>query len=57
MLVQKTDCSEETARNLVFNSINSKVFGNYKEGEKALQNGGFTIQKEASFNDNYNFEF
>lgn len=56
-LVQKTDGSEETARNLVFNSINSKVFGNCKEGEKALQNGGFTIQKEASFNDDYNFEF
>lgn len=56
-LVQKTDGSEEAARNLVFNSINSKVFGNYKEGEKALQNGGFTIQKEASFNDDFNFEF
>lgn len=56
-LVQKTDGSEEAARNLAFNSINSKVFGNYKEGEKALQNGGFTIQQEASFNDDFNFEF
>lgn len=56
-LVQKTDGSEEAAKNLVFKSINSKVFGNYKEGEKAFQNGAFTIQKEASFKDDYNFEF
>lgn len=56
-LVQKTDGSEEAAKSLVYKSINSKVFGNYKEGEKAFQNGTFTIQKEASFNDDYNFEF